>query len=260
MGVGRRLRQARESRGISTSEVAARTKIPGWQLTALEAEEYERLPGGIFVKGHIRATAKVVGLDPVELSAEFDEEMRPPPLARGQMPDVDDGQPRLRMAADLPAPPPRPTGRLLAAWLIVISIVLAIAWFGRDRESPPASRQDTAPPAQAARGPTDSGGPASVGTMGVRPTPVPQSGVPVSLEAQRVCWVALTVDDERVAYRVLRRGEKVSAHMRRRATLRTGDAGALLISIGKGPAKPLGVRGVRTIELTSEDYARADAR
>ena len=66
MGVGRRLRQAREARGLSMTEVAASTKIPVRQLAALEAEEYETLPGGIFVRGHIRAAAKAVGLDPAD--------------------------------------------------------------------------------------------------------------------------------------------------------------------------------------------------
>jgi cytoskeletal protein RodZ len=258
------LRQAREAKGLSTTEVAARTKIPAWQVAALEAEEYGRLPGGIFVKGHIRATAQVVGLDPAEVSAHFDEEISPPPLppSRVSIEEADDDQPRLRIAVDPAEPSPRPMGRLLAAGLIVISIVLAIAWFGRDRGLPPSSRQEPLQPAQmASQGPAGPPRSSAVGTTGVRRTLVPESGVPVSLEAQRVCWLALTVDDQRVAYRMLQPGEKITAHMRRYATLRTGDAGALLMSLGDGPAKPLGAPGaVRTIELTPEDYTRAAAR
>jgi cytoskeleton protein RodZ len=262
MGVGRRLRQAREARGLSTTDVAKHTKIPPWQLAALEAEEYERLPGGIFVKGHIRATARLVGLNPAELSARFDEEMSPPPPepVRAPMSEVDDGRPRLRMAVEVPEPPSKPNGRLLVAGLIVISIVLAIVWFGRDRGAPPASRLESASPAQLASDATytpSSPVPAAVATIGVTRIRLPDSGVAVSVEAQRVCWLALTVDDQRVAHRMLQRGEKVSAHMRRRATLRTGDAGALVMSVGNGPARPLGAAGaVRTIELTPDDYLR----
>ena len=54
----------------------------------------------------------------------------------------------------------------------------------------------------------------------------------LSLKAQRVCWVALTVDGQRVAYRMLQAGETVTARIHQRAALRTGDAGALLLSIG----------------------------
>ena len=262
MGVGRRLRQAREAMGLSTTEVAKHTKIPPWQLAALEAEEYERLPGGIFVKGHIRATARVVGLDPAELSAHFDEEMSPPPPepVRVSMSEMDDGRPRLRMAAEVPEPPSKPNGRLLVAGLIVISIVLAIVWFGRDRGTPPASRLEAPLPAQLASDAASAlapPAPVAIGTIGVTRARLPDSGVRMSIEAQRVCWLALTVDDQRVAYRMLQAGEKVSAHMRRRATLRTGDAGALVMSVGNGPARPLGAAGAaRTIELTPDDYLR----
>ena len=104
MGVGRRLRHARETKGLSMAEVAARTKIPLRQLAALEAEEYGTLPGGIFVRGHIRATAKAVGLDPAEVTEHFEEETKPPDVVvvPPDSPDGDRG-PRLRMAAE-----PRP--------------------------------------------------------------------------------------------------------------------------------------------------------
>jgi cytoskeleton protein RodZ len=267
MGVGQRLRQARQSRGLSTTEVAVRTKIPPWQLLALEAEQYERLPGGIFVKGHIRATAHVVGLDPAELSAHFDEEINPPPPppVRVPMSEVDDGHPRLRMALETSEPASRPTGRLLAAGLIVISIVLVIVWFGRERGEQPASGLETPAPAQlASGGPTAPAPPGSVavGTIGITRARLPDSGIPMSIKAQRVCWLAMTVDDQRTAYRMLQRGEKVSVRMRRHATLRTGDADALLVSIGNGPARALGPPGaaVRTIELTPVDDSRASER
>ena len=262
MGVGRRLRQAREAMGLTTTEVAKHTKIPPWQLAALEAEEYERLPGGIFVKGHIRATARVVGLDPAELSAHFDEEMSPPPPEPVRVPvsEMDDGRPRLRMATEVPEPPSKPNGRLLVAGLIVISIVLVIVWLGRDRGAPPASRLEAPVPTQLASAASALAPPAplAIGTIGVTRARLPDSGIRMSIEAQRVCWLALTVDDQRGAYRMLQRGEKVSVRMRRQATLRTGDAGALLVSIGNGPARALGPPGaaVRTIELTPEDYLR----
>jgi hypothetical protein len=42
--------------------------------------------------------------------------------------------------------------------------------------------------------------------------------------------------------------------MRQRAAVRTGDAGALLVSVGSRPARPMGAAGaVRSVELTPED-------
>jgi cytoskeletal protein RodZ len=254
------------------AEVAARTKIPVRQLAALEAEEYDKVPGGIFVRGHIRATAKVVGLDPAELTEHFEEETSPRSLAPEpqEVASFEDRGPRLRMAAEpAESAPNRPL--IAAALLIVVSIVLAIAWFGRERDLPPSSRNGTPPQVAttvAALSSTTAGSrgdlePRAVGTTGTIRTDgrAPADGLALSLRAERVCWLALTVDGQRVAYRMLREGETVTAHMHQRASVRTGDAGALLLSIGRGPARPLGASGaVRTIEFTPDDYARLIAR
>jgi cytoskeletal protein RodZ len=244
---------------LSIAEVAARTKIPLRQVSALEAEDYDQIPGGIFVRGHIRAAAKVVGLDPSELTAHFDEETAPPPLVPSSGPmEAEDHGPRLRMAAE--PPESRPNRHLIAALLILLSIVLAIAWFGREREQPPSSRNGaaagTAMTASTHRfGPADSGEPRPVGTIGTTTEHrAGAGGVRLSFEAQRVCWLTLTVDGQRVAYRMLQQGETVTTHMYRRAAVRTGDAGALLVSVGSGPARPLGAIGAgRSVELTPED-------
>jgi cytoskeleton protein RodZ len=261
MGVGRRLRQAREARGLSMAEVAASTKIPVRQLASLEAEEYDALPGGIFVRGHIRAAAKAVGLDPADLTEHYQEETRPSPVAA--TPElVEDPGPRLRMAAEPDAPKPKPKGHLVAALVILLSIVLALAWFGRDRDARPSSRIDggrgrSSSVASASQPSTPIVEPQTVGTIGTMPRGQDPQGVPLQFIAQRGCWLALTVDGRRISYRMLQEGERVTAHMQQRAAVRTGDAGALLLSVGHGAAKPLGAPGaVRKVEFTPRDYAR----
>jgi cytoskeleton protein RodZ len=260
MGVGRRLRQAREARGLSMAQVAASTKIPVRQLAALEAEEYDALPGGIFVRGHIRAAAKAVGLDPADLTEHYQEETRPSPVAA--TPElVEDPGPRLRMAAEPDAPKPKPKGHLVAALVILLSIVLALAWFGRERDAPPSSRNDggmgPSSPMLASASRASIGEPQAIGTIGTMPRGQDPEGVPLQFTALRVCWLALTVDGQRIAYRMLQEGETVTAHMQQRAAVRAGDAGALLLSVGHGAAKPLGAPGaVRKIEFTPADYVR----
>jgi cytoskeleton protein RodZ len=263
MGTGRRLREAREGRGLSLGEVAARTKIPARQLAALESEDYGKLPGGIFVRGHVRAAAQAVGLDPAELAARFEEETSPrPPVIVAPQAEAAEGNrgPRSWRAADWRDDPVSPS--LVAAIAIVISIALAIAWLGRGRDEAPASRESTTPPPIALPAPRTAGT-AALGTTGTRDgeIPGPAEGVALSLEAQRVCWLALTVDGQRVAYRMLRPGEVVTARMRTSATLRAGDAGALLVSVGGGAAKPLGPAGaVRSLDMTPANYERVLTR
>jgi len=68
---GERLRREREMRGISLDEIVATTKIGRRLLVALEEEQFEVLPGGIFNKSYVRAYAKCVGIDEDEAVAEY---------------------------------------------------------------------------------------------------------------------------------------------------------------------------------------------
>lgn len=76
---GERLRQQRELRGISLEEIVATTKIGRRLLKALEDEQFDLLPGGIFNKAYVRAYAKCVGLNEDEAVAEYLEAAQEPP-------------------------------------------------------------------------------------------------------------------------------------------------------------------------------------
>lgn len=60
---GEELRLAREARGIALREISEQTRIPTHYLEAIEANDYKRLPGGIFNKSFIKAYARYVGYD-----------------------------------------------------------------------------------------------------------------------------------------------------------------------------------------------------
>ena len=64
MSAGQQLRDARLVRGLSVAEVASRTKISPKQLEALEAEQYGRLPGGVFVRGYVARGSAGRGAEP----------------------------------------------------------------------------------------------------------------------------------------------------------------------------------------------------
>jgi cytoskeleton protein RodZ len=81
-GVGAALARARESRGISLSDLSARTKLSVPVLRALERNDFDRLPGGIFIRGYLRSYAREVGCDPEHIVAQYDvlmEARRPRP-------------------------------------------------------------------------------------------------------------------------------------------------------------------------------------
>lgn len=60
---GEELRRERVSRGIALATISEKTKVVTRYLTALEDEQFDRLPGGILSKGIVRGYARTLGLD-----------------------------------------------------------------------------------------------------------------------------------------------------------------------------------------------------
>ncbi len=58
-------------RGVSLEEIAETTKIGTRLLKALEEEQFDLLPGGIFNKGFVRAYAKYLGMDEEQAVADY---------------------------------------------------------------------------------------------------------------------------------------------------------------------------------------------
>lgn len=69
--LGEKLRQAREARGISVSEVAEQTRISPLYIQSIENNDYKPLPGGIFNKGFVKSYAKFVGVDEQEALSDY---------------------------------------------------------------------------------------------------------------------------------------------------------------------------------------------
>ena len=71
LSLGEKLRQAREERGISISEVAEQTRISPQYIKSIENDDYKPLPGGIFNKGFVRSYARYVGFDESQALEEY---------------------------------------------------------------------------------------------------------------------------------------------------------------------------------------------
>ncbi|NTV65901.1 MAG: helix-turn-helix domain-containing protein, partial [Oscillochloris sp.] len=65
--LGARLRQARESQGLSLAQASVDTRILQPSLIALEEGAYQRLPGDVVIRGFIRNYAQYLGLPADEL-------------------------------------------------------------------------------------------------------------------------------------------------------------------------------------------------
>ena len=60
---GARLKRERQQRKVELDDISASTKISARFLRALEEEQFDKLPGGIFNKGFVRAYAHHLGID-----------------------------------------------------------------------------------------------------------------------------------------------------------------------------------------------------
>jgi cytoskeleton protein RodZ len=70
-GVGTILHQARNRREIELSEVETATRIRLRYLGAIENEEWDVLPGGVYTRGFIRTYASFLGLDGERLVEDY---------------------------------------------------------------------------------------------------------------------------------------------------------------------------------------------
>src|SRR5215831_13326994 len=68
---GESLRREREMRGVSLEEISATTKISLRFLQALEADDFAKVPGGLFARSFLRSYASYLGLDTERLLAEY---------------------------------------------------------------------------------------------------------------------------------------------------------------------------------------------
>ena len=240
--VGARLREAREARNMELRDIASTTKISIGALEALEQNDFDPLPGGIFTRAFVRAYASEVGLDPEQTTRDF---MAQAPAEAGNDPGrLDEEQmPSRRQVAET------------VFKLLIIGVPLAGLLFLGLRGT------STVAPAQG-----EAGGPVAAMAEPVPPPPP----APVEVEAAAAAvreplaivlrprgesWVSLTVDGERVLSRIMQAGEEESYEAEEEITLNIGNAGQFDFAINGQEARSLGGRGeVATATITHANY------
>ncbi len=74
--IGEQLRLAREELGIPLRQISDQTRISVRYLEAIEADDFKRLPGGIFNRSFVKAYAKCVGYDEKEAVEAYARHLR----------------------------------------------------------------------------------------------------------------------------------------------------------------------------------------
>jgi cytoskeleton protein RodZ len=72
VSIGETLTAARLAAGMTTADVAEKTRIRRTLIEAIEADDYRLCGGDVYARGHIGTIARTVGTDPAPLLADFD--------------------------------------------------------------------------------------------------------------------------------------------------------------------------------------------
>jgi cytoskeleton protein RodZ len=238
---GAQLKREREQRKISLDDISVSTKIGTRFLRAIEDDQFDQLPGGIFNKGFVRAYARHVGLDEEQAIADYLE-------ATGAQPP--DTKPETSTAE----PPPQeenataarvPWG-ILAIVLLVAALSLAILNFysrgkpaGVVREVPAHSMQPSASPLSqpAPVAPTASNAqvesPPPEKQISPATSAPPENTKPVAgtfvvlLKAHDDSWISGTVDGTQLSDQLMTASSEKSVSAHQSLTLKAGNIGAL---------------------------------
>ena len=88
------LSRFRKKAGVSLEDIAQRTKISSRFLRAIEDEEFDQLPGGIFSTSYLRQYASAIGYDEEALITHYAGKINPAP-AVAKAPQLETGSRKL---------------------------------------------------------------------------------------------------------------------------------------------------------------------
>lgn len=282
---GGRLQREREMRGISLDEIAEATKIGTRSLHALETEDFEKLPGGIFNKGFVRAYAKFLGIDEEQAVSDY-------MAAIGENRDEGEEQSvdTLKAVAAAKQAAAEAEGQQAgsgsgALGVVVVALLLIVAagvggwqYYLRSRanseasEAPRSVPPAAVPPAATTPAPARAAvatsipaaaKPDSKNALKLPPAP-PSATKPAAaaatqgpsfellIRAKEDSWMSIVADGKEVMSGTLKAETERSVRARERVVLKIGNAGGVEISHNGKAMAPLGVPGQsRTVTFTS---------
>lgn len=277
--VGETLRRERLRKDLGLEQISRETKISARLLDAIEKDQFELLPGGVFAKSFVRQYARFLGLDEEEMAAEVEKAINPV----GDLPSFAGtrSQPAFKVP---PVAEWEGTGRSNSSVLPALALVVAVmlvcsavyAWWQRSRrpapvtppiaaaQKAPAPAPKTAEPAPVTPAvannpetPPKTDVSASAPAQEAAPAPVesanPAATLQVSLTADAVAWVQVWADGKSVMIGKLKPSVVKTFAAVEGLRIRTGNAGSLLVTVNGKPAGTLGPKGqVRMVEVTRD--------
>ncbi|WP_416233465.1 helix-turn-helix domain-containing protein [Anabaena sp. UHCC 0451] len=247
------LRQIRQEKSISLEQIAMQTHIRLAFLQALEEWRFEELPEPIFVQGFIRRYADKLGLDGAALADSFEVHIVP----------LENHNSNKQLSLYIPLFVP------YIFLLIIASVGLFYVIKSEFTGKSLANKQNSilSSPQQTALSPTKTSTSSKITDKSPTtrqntilnvpqknapsPTTKPEIDVVVSLELTGNSWLQIKADGKTEFEGTLTTGKRKKWTAKKYLTIRSGNAGAVLVSVNEQESKLLGNEG-QVKEITYE--------
>ncbi len=263
LSLGQRFRQQRELRKVSLDTVAQQTKISTRYLHAIETENFQELPSGLFRRSFIRQYALALDLDAEPIEAELDELFGSTEAGRGSASPPEMPPKRVITVDPMPMHGREWRRDRKLVWAVALLLIAIAACSGiyalwqRTQNVQAYRVMDAAPQSTITRAPQ--------APSPVRPepsTPLPTTAdraapkkLSVNLSANRRTWVRISSDGKTVFSGVLRARQKKAFQGVEKAKLMVSNAAAVEVVWNGKDIGPLGPGGrARVVEFTPENY------
>ena len=239
-----RLRQARESKGLSQRQVAEATKLSVRAIESLERGHLRELPGGIYRRSIVKSVAREVGLNPEqilnELAALHPEHLPAMPTAVMAEPKVQASSHRLFAIVSAALP--------MIAGVMYFASPFTRATIVVDGGSKAAVQAQRVDPARAEVVPVGGFPPPAATTS--RPSPVV-----VTLTISSRCHLRVIADGREIVGRTMEQGETLPIELGDELLLLGDNAAAVQFSINGQAGRILGQAGdVLSTRIGRDDY------
>jgi cytoskeletal protein RodZ len=241
---GERLKREREMREVTMDELSKSTRIGNRFLEALENEDWQKLPGGVFGHGFVRAIARYLGLDEESLLGEYDlarAEKLPPPAEKPE--------------ERIPSPPKwLPAAVVFALLLAVIGLFYAGRYSWR-RIAAHSATQQSAPPAEPAA-PAQVQPETSANSTETASDPSVDSLLHLSVSTSAATRVRVLADNVLLLDRQLPAGETRRFSAKEQFEVTAADSSAVLLEMNGRAMPPVGAPGTSGRIVLTKDNLR----
>jgi len=269
--IGETLRRERLRRNLELDPISKELKISPRLLEAMEADRFDKLPGGVFTRSFVRQYARELGLDDQEIAASLERMLNPPPAVA---PEVAEPKPpaavNLNLDLDRVIEPVKNwlragdsgfgwSSTLRSLGLVVVVALLCAAIYSWLQPRPhtveianraPMPAATKAPPVAPATPAASAVSPPAAGTAERLAAPVR-----VELSASEPVWVTAATDGKYAFSGTILPNTSRTIEGNDRVFLKLGNAGGAHLLLNGKPVGPFGADGeVVRLQFTSGGF------